>query len=128
MQLTYDVLLILHIICWAIVIGGWLTSMRDPRVLPGVFHGVLGALVTGVAMTGIASASDSVDDVDNAKIGVKLIVALAVAVLAYIGQREREHPSRRSSTPSARSPSSTCASQFSGPDRSRTGTPLRRSA
>ena len=90
MQLTYDILLILHIVCWAIVIGGWLTSMRDPRVVPGVFHGVLGALVTGVAMTGIASASDSVTDVDNTKIGVKLIIALVVAVLAYIGQRDKD--------------------------------------
>lgn len=89
MQLTYDILLILHIICWAIVIGGWLTRMRDPQVVPGVFHGVLGALVTGIAMTGIASASDEVADVDNTKIGVKLIIALVVAVLAYLGQREK---------------------------------------
>ena len=90
MQLTYDILLILHIVCWAIVIGGWLTHMRDPRVLPGVFHGVLGALVTGIAMTGISSASDDVADVDNTKIGVKLVIALVVAVIAYIGQRDKD--------------------------------------
>lgn len=90
MELTFDILLILHIICWAIVIGGWLTRMRAPQVVPGMFHGILGALVTGIAMTGISSASDQVYDVDNTKIGVKLVVALVVAVLAYIGQREKD--------------------------------------
>jgi len=90
MQLTYDILLIVHIVCWAIVIGAWLTRMRDPRIVPGVLHGALGALVTGIAMTGIASASDSVADVDNTKIGVKLIVALVVTVLAYLGQRDAD--------------------------------------
>lgn len=92
MQLTYDILLILHIVSWAIVIGGWLTHMREQRVGPGVFHGAATALVTGVAMTGIASASETVADVDNTKIGVKLIVALVVTVLAYVGQREKDAP------------------------------------
>ena len=84
MQLTYDLLLVLHILSWAIVIGGWLTHLRDPRVAPGIFHGAAGALVTGIAMTGIASASDTVDDVDNTKIGVKLVVALACTACAEI--------------------------------------------
>ena len=92
MQLTYDILLILHIICWAIVIGGWLTHLRDPRVVPGIFHGAAGALVVGVAMTGIASASDDVADPDNAKIGVKLVIAIVLTVLAFIGQREKDVP------------------------------------
>ena len=90
MQLTYDLLLVLHILSWAVVIGGWLTHLREPRVAPGIFHGAAGALVTGIAMTGIASGSDTVDDVDNTKIGVKLVVALVVAVLAFVGQRDKD--------------------------------------
>ncbi|UYM06679.1 hypothetical protein [Solicola gregarius] len=43
-------------------------------------------------MTGIASASDDVADVDNAKIGVKLVIALVVAGLAFVGQREKDVP------------------------------------
>lgn len=29
-------------------------------------------------------------DVDNTKIGVKLVVALVVTILAYVGQREKD--------------------------------------
>ena len=87
MQLTYNLLLILHIVSWAFVIGAWLSRVREPRVVKGVLHAAATALVTGVLMTGIASSSDEVADVDNTKIGVKLVVALAVTTLAWLGER-----------------------------------------
>ena len=87
MQPTYDILLVLHIVSWAFVIGAWLSRVREPRVVPGLLHAAATALVTGVLMTGIASASDAVDDVDNTKIGVKLVVAIVITTLAWIGQR-----------------------------------------
>lgn len=88
MQLTYDLLLILHIVSWAFVIGAWLSRVREPRVVKGVVHAAATALVTGVAMTGIASASDEVADVDNTKIAVKLVVAVVVTTLAWLGERK----------------------------------------
>jgi hypothetical protein len=85
MVLVYEVVLILHIISWAVIIGAWLTHLHPPVVVTGVPHAAAAALLTGIALTGIASASDAVADPNNAKIGVKLVVALIVTVLAYLG-------------------------------------------
>lgn len=90
MELVYELILVLHVISWATVIGAWLSHLRPPRIAEGVPHAAAAALVTGIVLTGIASASDAVADPNNAKIGVKLIVALTVTVLAYVGYRKRE--------------------------------------
>jgi hypothetical protein len=89
MVLVYEVVLILHIISWAVIIGAWLTHLHPPVVVTGVPHAAAAALLTGIALTGIASASDAVADPNKAKIGVKLVVALIVTVLAYLGHRRR---------------------------------------
>lgn len=89
MDIVYKILLVLHILCWALIIGAWLTHLRPPVVANGVFHATLGALVTGLALTGIASASDAVDDPNNSKIAVKLVVAIIIAVLAFLAHKKQ---------------------------------------
>ena len=86
MSIIYGLLLVLHLIGMASVVGSYLVTARAPKVLPGMLHGALLAIVTGVIMVGLRSsgAHDSPDgDVDHAKIGVKLLVALVVAALAF---------------------------------------------
>ena len=90
METLYDVLLVLHLIGWAIVLGGALTSLRTPRIAPGMLHGILTALVTGIAMVGLASAGLAADEPDNVKIGVKLVIAVAVTALVVLGSNRRE--------------------------------------
>jgi hypothetical protein len=85
METLYDVLLVLHLIGWAIVLGGALTSLRAPRIAPGMLHGILTALVTGIAMVGLASAGLAADEPDNVKIGVKLVIAVVVTALVLVG-------------------------------------------
>ncbi|GAB2695964.1 hypothetical protein [Thalassiella azotivora] len=90
MDLVYQLLVVLHLVGMAMLVGGWLVTVRTPKVLPGMWHGALTQLVTGVALVGLASA-DVVDrDVDNAKITVKLLVALAVAVVVFLARRRKE--------------------------------------
>lgn len=77
------ILLVLHILCWAVVIGGWATRLRTPvPIANGVPHAAAGALVTGLLLVGVREMDDL--PVDNAKIGVKLVVALVVTVLAFM--------------------------------------------
>jgi len=91
MDLVFNILLVLHLIGWAIVLGGTLVSLRATRIAPGVLHGILTALVTGIAMVGILSAGLVGDDDPNtAKFAVKLLVALAVTVLIVRGVRKPE--------------------------------------
>lgn len=87
MELIYRILLVVHLVSWAIVIGSWLTHLRPPIVANGVFHGALAALITGILMVGIASSSDAVHDPNNTKIAVKLVIAIAVIFLAWLGQK-----------------------------------------
>ncbi|WP_298456144.1 hypothetical protein [uncultured Cellulomonas sp.] len=90
METLYDILLVLHLVGWAIVLGGAVTTMRTPRIPTGMLHGILTALVTGLAMVGLASAGLAADEPDNVKIGVKLLVAVVVTVLVVLGgRRER---------------------------------------
>jgi len=88
MKTLLHILLVLHLLGWAIVLGGVLVSMRPPKLPKGVLHGILTALVTGVLMVGIAESSDTIDDPDMAKITVKLLVALVVTALVVVGVRK----------------------------------------
>lgn len=95
MKLLFDVVLVLHLLGWAIVLGGTLTNLRTPKIATGVLHGVLTALVTGILMVGLAESGAVDEDFDMAKIGVKLVVALAVTGLVVVGTRKPERVSRQ---------------------------------
>lgn len=91
MGFVYDLLLVLHFIGLASLLGGLMVqlSARGGRVVnPAMLHGALTQLVTGVAMVGMASGIDSLDkDVDNAKIGVKLVVVLVITALCQVNRK-----------------------------------------
>lgn len=88
MEFVYDLVLVLHFLGLASLLGGIMVqlSARGSRVVnPAMQHGALTQLVTGVAMVGMGEAIDSLDkDVDQAKIGVKLLVVLVVTALLIV--------------------------------------------
>ncbi len=90
MELLYNVFAFLHFVGWAIVLGGYLATLRAPGLYRGVFHGAATALVAGVLMVGVAEMGDLWADggPSMAKIGVKLTVALVIAVLAFLAKRQ----------------------------------------
>ena len=85
MDFLHSFLVFLHILGAAIIVGLWFARIKNPTVLPGQFHGALLQLVTGLALVGINEAGDG--DVNHLKVGIKLLIALVIAVLAFIGQR-----------------------------------------
>jgi hypothetical protein len=87
-QILFNVILVLHFLGLAAIIGTFLTQMRPPRrPSPGYLHGSLLQLVTGVAMVGLAYPLGW--EPDNAKIGVKLLITLAILGL-YLANRKKE--------------------------------------
>jgi hypothetical protein len=86
----YDLLVVLHLLGMAAIVGGWLTVLRSPRIVVGMVHGALLQLVTGLLLVGLAESGAVDQPVDNAKIGVKLVVALVVAGLAWANRRKRD--------------------------------------
>ncbi len=78
MDVVYKVLVVLHFLGLASLIGGWLVQLRavgERYVSAAMLYGVLTQLVTGVLLVGLAEGIDSLDrPVDRTKIGVKLVV------------------------------------------------------
>ncbi|MCU1536503.1 MAG: hypothetical protein JWP82_854 [Humibacillus sp.] len=86
MDLVYTLLIVLHLLGMAAVVGGWIAVRSGRTVTAPIVWGARAQLVTGLALVGIASAiKDDTHEVDNAKIAVKLVIALVVLVAAEIG-------------------------------------------
>jgi hypothetical protein len=94
MSPLYDALVVLHLVGWAIVLGGHIATVRQPGIYKGTLHGALTALVTGLALFLLAETADSLDkDLSVAKMTIKIVLACAVTALAYIGQKKGDEVS-----------------------------------
>lgn len=80
------VLVFLHILGAAAIVGGWLAAFKTPTVSKWQWIGALTQIITGLLLVGLAEMGDG--DVNHMKIGVKLIIALVVGVAAFIGRRK----------------------------------------
>lgn len=91
MGVAYNILLVLHFVGLASLLGGFLVQMRSPEkgVNPAMFHGALTQLVTGVLMVGLAEAGAADDEPLNmGKIMTKLVIVAVITVLAFFGRRK----------------------------------------
>jgi FtsH-binding integral membrane protein len=88
MDFLRDVLLFFHFIGLAALFGGLFVQVKaHPRVVNNaMFHGILTQLVTGLLLVGVLEAGDH--EVDNAKIGVKLLVALVIGALVLVNRKK----------------------------------------
>lgn len=87
MDIVYSVLVFLHMLGLAGVISGFLMQVmtghaKSAKVL---LHSALLQLVSGLLLVGVAEMGDG--GLDHAKVGVKLVVAVAVVVAAVLNLR-----------------------------------------
>ncbi len=96
MDFLYNLLVVLHFLGLASLVGGWLVQMRargGRQISAAMLHGALVLLLSGILLVGLASGVETLDrDVDNARAGVKLVIALVIAVLAWINRRRQSVP------------------------------------
>jgi hypothetical protein len=87
MQLAYQILVLVHLIGFAALFGGFLVQLRsqEPEVNAAMLHGSLTLLITGVALVILAEIGP--DPVNHVKIAIKLIIT-AVIVLLVIKNRK----------------------------------------
>jgi hypothetical protein len=83
----------LHIIGIAALLGGFLSQMKvmgqgTARFVPGMLHGALTMLVTGVVLVGLAQSEWG--HVNVAKIGVKLAVLIVILGIVYVKRDEEK--------------------------------------
>ncbi|MBL3687456.1 hypothetical protein D3248_10915 [Leucobacter zeae] len=94
MDIVRGVLVVLHIVGFGLVFGGAVGQLSAvkrgaARILPAMIWGALLLLVTGLALVGMAYAMGNGEFVNNAKIGVKLVVLLALIGHVF-GVRKKE--------------------------------------
>lgn len=90
MTTVRNLLLLLHLIGFASLFGGFLTQLaaETKRVVPAMLHGVATQLVTGFALVWAVPAAG--DEVDHAKVGIKFLVLVVIFALLF---KERKNPS-----------------------------------
>jgi hypothetical protein len=81
----------LHIVGIAALLGGFLAQTKalragTARMTPGMLHGALTMLVTGLALVGLNQAQDY--HVNNVKIGLKLAILVVILGLVYVKRDE----------------------------------------
>jgi hypothetical protein len=89
-DIAYKLILVLHFVGVAMVVGGFLAQMgsKPPLVTHWVRDGAFTQVITGFLLVGIAPRLEGGEEFDMAAIGVKLVVAVVVAVLAMLGMRQ----------------------------------------
>ena len=92
MEILRLVVLVLHILGFAALIGGLLAQAGAPhkRVNGAMRDGIGTAFVTGLALVGILEADD--EPVNYAKITVKLLIGLVLLVLVMANTRKELIP------------------------------------
>lgn len=80
-------MLFLHFLGLAVLVGTWIATFKTPTVTKGQLYGAILMLVTGLAMfAGIEMDPDRV--ANHMKIGVKILILLVILVASIIGSRK----------------------------------------
>ncbi|WP_203336949.1 hypothetical protein [Nocardioides limicola] len=86
------ILLVIHILAIAALIGGLLAQVRDDekRITGIIRDGVGTAFLTGLLLVGLLEAGDG--DVNHAKVGVKFAIGLILLILVMANLRKPRIP------------------------------------
>lgn len=87
MDIAIKIVLILHFIGLAGIIGGWVATVKAPQVNKAILHGSIIQVVTGILLVGLREMQDEVE-INHMKIGIKLAIALVIMVVAIVGTKK----------------------------------------
>jgi hypothetical protein len=90
-ELARNILLGLHLLGTAGILISLLLSKK--KLSPGITHSALLSLITGLALVGLRYPLVDADpmkweEVDNAKISIKLLIVLVILVLGYKNRKK----------------------------------------
>lgn len=92
MSFLYDLVVVLHLLGMAAIVGGYLVTLRTPHVNVVQLWGARAQILTGLVLVGLReSGAVDGDPLNRTKIAVKLVIALVVVAAAEIQYRRRRH-------------------------------------
>lgn len=86
MEIAISVLIFLHVVGAALVFGIWVANFKKAIVVPGQFHAAMLQVLTGFALFFIYMSQGM--DMNHMKMGIKIVIALIIAVAAFAGQKK----------------------------------------
>lgn len=86
MDIAILLVLILHFIGLAGIIGGWLATVKAPHMNKGILHGAILALVTGLILVTLREFQGG--EMNHMKVGIKLLFSVIILVVAIVGVRK----------------------------------------
>lgn len=94
MSFVFELIVVIHLIGMACIVGSYLTVVRRPRMVPLMLHGAATQVITGLIMVGMLEAKvvEEDEEINHAKIGAKLLVALFVLALAWVNRKRDDEP------------------------------------
>ncbi|CAM3649905.1 hypothetical protein E4A47_10365 [Micrococcus flavus] len=83
MEILHSVLVAVHIVAAAAIVGGWFAHFRNPTVTASQWWGSVAMIVSGIALFGWAMTGEP----DHMKLGIKFLIGVIVFVAALLGRR-----------------------------------------
>lgn len=98
MTVVLNIVIFLHVVGAAMIVGPWIANMKSPTVGPRQFDGAMTQLATGIILVGLITvlskqANSGVEPLDTnlyIKLTVKFVIAVVVGALAFVGNRRRK--------------------------------------
>ncbi len=97
METVRNILLILHFIGLALLLGGFLVQTKaiaagKGAVVPVMFDGAMTQLISGILLVGVIQMAD-LAEINNVKIGIKLVVLIVITALVIKYRKKPAAPS-----------------------------------
>lgn len=91
MSTVLQIIIVLHLLCWAVALGLWVAAMRTREPNKGMAHAAGGALVLGMAAMVVAMGAGYGGS--HMFYGLKLLFAVIATACAFVAiNRQRETP------------------------------------
>jgi hypothetical protein len=93
MEIAIKAVLVLHFIGLSMLLGGALYQVREKAktIVRPMLDGAYTQLLTGIILLGLLHASHKASEpaINDAGFGVKLLIALVIAVLCFVNRKKR---------------------------------------
>lgn len=94
--IVFDIVLILHFVGLASLLGGVLVQIKDTiagkgRIVAAMFHGALLQIITGLVLVGFIEIGDG--SINNWKIATKLAIVILITVVVLMFRKKTTTPS-----------------------------------
>ncbi len=109
MEIVQNILVLLHLIGMAMIVGGYLVTVKAPRVLPGMLHAAGLQVVTGLLLFGMLEMMGTPTMAVRGGAGIKILLGIVALVVFIIGNKREKAAAAGSTAPAADSAVKTAA-------------------